>query len=231
MECIKTFLLHEKGSSTAGEKRCVMTALKVQSKELECVQRLALGDGVRNQPWHQAGCYQRFARRTQPHFWELFFSTHLMGGACESFVLRFTIRSTIWGWLNHIYKAFLLLCWLTVHHQTTQNSTPHAIADHRIIMVRKDLWDHLGHPQPSPPCHWPCPSLPHLCTSSPSPGMVTMPPPCAACANTWWLWEWIFPQIQTDSMQQHEQHGSTHHSTINIPRKLVGSTKRALRNS
>lgn len=29
-------------------------------------------DGVRNRPWHQADCYQRFARRTQPHFWELF---------------------------------------------------------------------------------------------------------------------------------------------------------------
>lgn len=43
MERIKIFLPREKGSCTAGGKGCVMTALKVQSKELECVQQLALG--------------------------------------------------------------------------------------------------------------------------------------------------------------------------------------------
>ena len=51
---------------------CVVMAL---CKELGCLQLLALEDGVKNWPWHQAGCYQGFARRNQQHFWELFIST------------------------------------------------------------------------------------------------------------------------------------------------------------
>lgn len=71
----------------------MVTGPKVQRKKLGCIQLRALEDGVKNWPWHQAGGYQGFARRSQRHFWELFISTHLMGGACEGFVLGFAIRS------------------------------------------------------------------------------------------------------------------------------------------
>lgn len=53
----------------------MVTVLKAQCKELECIQLLALEAGVRNWPWHPAGCYQGFARRNLQRFWELFIST------------------------------------------------------------------------------------------------------------------------------------------------------------
>lgn len=84
-------------SCAAGGRRCVVTAGEARSKEPECVQLLALEDGVRNWPWPRAACCQRFARRNPPRFWELFISTHLMGGACEGLVLCFTISSRTLG--------------------------------------------------------------------------------------------------------------------------------------
>lgn len=73
MERIKIFLPREKGSCTAGGKGKMCDDGSEGAEQGAGVCSAAGSwDGVRNRPWHQADCYQRFARRTQPHFWELF---------------------------------------------------------------------------------------------------------------------------------------------------------------